>query len=72
MSNLPEPEGIDFVISGGHWSPEVVAEVAEFLRLHRQQRLQGHSKSDKSPNDLVNRSAVEQTEEQQKSHKLTA
>ena len=37
MAIVREPEGVDFVVSSGRWSPEVSAEVAEFLRQVRQQ-----------------------------------
>lgn len=37
MAIVREPEGVDFVVSSGRWSPEVAAEVAEFLRQIRQQ-----------------------------------
>ncbi len=40
MGIVREPEGVDFVVSSGRWSPEVSAEVAEFLR---QVRLQAKS-----------------------------
>ena len=32
MEPIFEPDDVDLVISGGRWSAEVVAEVAEFFR----------------------------------------
>lgn len=32
MEPIYEPEDVDFVISSGRWSAEVLAEVAEFFR----------------------------------------
>ena len=32
MRNIEKPEDLDLVICGGHWSPDVVAEVAEYIR----------------------------------------
>ncbi len=37
MGIVREPDGVDFVVSSGRWSPEVSAEVAEFFRQLRQQ-----------------------------------
>ena len=42
MAIVREPEGVDFVVSSGRWSPEVSAEVAEFLHQVREQNLQHH------------------------------
>ncbi len=36
MGIVREPDGVDFVVSSGRWSPEVSAEVAEFFRQLRQ------------------------------------
>ena len=37
MGIVREPDGVDFVVSSGRWSPEVTAEVAEFFHQLRQQ-----------------------------------
>ena len=39
MAIVREPDGVDFVVSSGRWSPEISSEVAEFLRQIRVQAM---------------------------------
>ncbi len=46
-----EPDGVDFVVSSGRWSPEVSAEVAEFLRQLREQAMRSPTTVAREPAD---------------------
>ncbi len=65
MGIIEEPDGVDFIISGGHWSEAETAEVAEFIRNHkREQKAQEAAAVGDKVTDLP---ATESLEEHQQS-----
>ena len=61
MGYIEEPEGVDFIISGGHWTPEVMAEVADYIRNYEREISADDSKNDPIPSLPIGAEAAVQS-----------